>query len=327
MKIKVSNRNGKYPVLTVRIINDSSIKKYYYHRNINEVDKEKYVFESINMYKHEYGSNIFKSNEEILNYIFKHKKEFGKFNDIMFKFWLILNNINIKYVNKEDLILKLNGIDSMVCGLCVCENKLEFINILGNNIHDCYDKFCSKSCLHKWRSGNMLGSKNAFFRTPKETLKKVWKNQSNLMKKRIRDGEFTPCITNTWTHYESIININGIDKKMRSSWEAFFYLCNNNLEYEKVRIPYTYLNENKTYIIDFVDYEKRIIYEIKPDSEIDSDINKTKQEHAIKWCKENDYDYKLITNRWFIDNKQNIKSLLIKQSNNKELMKKLERIK
>lgn len=329
MKIKVSNRKGKYPVLTIRIINDYGAKKYYYYRNIINIEDEKdnLIIDSIIKYKNMYGSNVFKDNEEIVNYIFKHKKEFGKFDDKMFKFWLILNNIDIEYDNKEDLILKLNGLDSMVCSLCGCDNKLNFKNILGSNIYDCYDKFCSDACLNKWRSDNMLGSENAFFRTPKETLEKVWKNQSILMKKRIRDGEFTPCITNTWTHYDSIINIKGKDKKMRSSWEAFFYLCNEDLEYEKVRIPYTYLNDDKIYITDFVDYENRIIYEIKPNSEVNTDKNIAKKESAIKWCKENGYVYKLITNKWFIDNKQNIKYLLSKQENNKELIKKLERIK
>lgn len=89
------------------------------------------------------------------------------------------------------------------------------------------------------------------------------KKQSETMKRMIADGTFTPCITNKWTHWS--IEVQG--KKFRSSFEGIFYtFCKfykiDDIKYEKVRIPYTFERENKTYIVDFS--FKNYLFEIKP---------------------------------------------------------------
>ncbi len=124
--------------------------------------------------------------------------------------------------------------------------------------------------------------------------------QSKKMKDKIQSGQFTPNVTNSWCKSRCYIN----DTPFRSSWEAYFYLYNVTndirLEYEKVRIPYLY-NENKhIYITDFQDYEKKIIYEIKPNSEFKNNTKiKCKQDAAILWCNHNGWQFVYITDDWF----------------------------
>lgn len=120
-----------------------------------------------------------------------------------------------------------------------------------------------------WNSnGEKISSKlKAYFKTDVGIIQKQ-KNaikQSKTMRKMIVDGRFTPNITNSWTHWNAAINIDGNIKRFRSSWEACFYLSNPYLEYETIRVPY--VNENnkcKITIVDFYDRKKRILYEIKP---------------------------------------------------------------
>jgi len=84
------------------------------------------------------------------------------------------------------------------------------------------------------------------------------------LKRLIKEGKFTPCITNSWTNWKSYIKIKDDIKKFRSNWEAVFFLLNQHLDYEKVRIQYEYQNKVSSYIVDFVDFDKKILYEIKP---------------------------------------------------------------
>lgn len=129
------------------------------------------------------------------------------------------------------------------------------------------------------------------------------KKHSETMKLKIANGEFTPCITNSWTHWDAIVNLeDGTVKKFRSNWDAFFWLCNPQLEYEKIRIKYTYQNNWHNYIVDFYDPINKIIYEIKPDSEKNTERNLVKYKFAKKYAKDNNLKYVLITNKWFKKN-------------------------
>ena len=119
----------------------------------------------------------------------------------------------------------------------------------------------------------------------KETIRKNALRQSNTMKSKIANGEFTPNITNSFTHWDAkIILASGEIKKFRSSWEACFYFCNQQLQYEKLRIPYFdgKLNTNRTYIGDFFDNYNNILYEIKPKSFWAQNNNKMQQ--IISYC-------------------------------------------
>lgn len=129
------------------------------------------------------------------------------------------------------------------------------------------------------------------------------KNLSDKMKISIFEGKFTPCITNTWTHWDAKVNLSdGTTKKFRSSWEACFWLYHPYLQYEKIRIPYQFKNENKIYIIDFVDLDNRILFEIKPDSCINNEQNIAKISAANIWCLEHQFKFQIIGNSWFKNN-------------------------
>ena len=125
------------------------------------------------------------------------------------------------------------------------------------------------------------------------------KKQSATLKEKIRKGEFTPCVTNSWS--KSRIVIHGIP--FRSSWEAAYWLLNQHLEFEKLRIPY--VNDqgiSRNYIVDFVDHTNKIIYEVKPNSEKKEINNLLKEAAAMVFCKENGYTYVMINDEWFFDN-------------------------
>jgi hypothetical protein len=101
----------------------------------------------------------------------------------------------------------------------------------------------------------------------KEEQKKV---QSETMKKLIVEGKFTPNITNSWTNWEAYIEINGEKRRFRSSWEACFWFCNQNLEYETIRVKHN----DGCYVSDFYDPDDKILYELKPKNRYNIEINK-----------------------------------------------------
>jgi len=122
--------------------------------------------------------------------------------------------------------------------------------------------------------------------------------QSKIMREKILNGEFTPNIHNSNTHWQVLYN----GRKYRSSWEALFSFLHPNCLYEKIRIPYYYENKNRIYITDFVDDKNRIIYEIKPYSQKENSKIKSKMDQARKWCNENGYNFLLITEKELFNN-------------------------
>ena len=113
--------------------------------------------------------------------------------------------------------------------------------------------------------------------------------------------------------------------KTRSTWEAYFQLFNTNLIYEKVVIPYLYKDIEHNYIVDFVDYENKILYEIKPLSNKDNEIVKVKTKYGRRWCKLNGYKYVLITDKWFVENYN--ENLVIGQPDEVKIIKNLRQFK
>lgn len=131
------------------------------------------------------------------------------------------------------------------------------------------------------RVRRMIGEKNrvrmlAYMQTEEGLAQKdrVGAKQSMIMKEKIRKGEFTPRITNSWTHWTAQITVDGQLHKFRSSWEACFWLCNQHLQYETIRIPYELAGKPHTYIPDFYDADTNTIYEIKPRSSYNIQIDK-----------------------------------------------------
>ena len=170
-----------------------------------------------------------------------------------------------------------------------------------------------------------IGEKNSvllkeFYKTDKgiENRKKSSVLNSVFMKESIANGNFTPCITNTFTHWNAEILYNNEIKKFRSSWEACFWLCNPFLKYEYIRIPYYDKTRNKyrTYIADFYDETNNILYEIKPKSQWEPQDNKMQQ--IISYCDMNNITFKWINEYNIIDyidenlfTENNIKQLLM----------------
>lgn len=119
--------------------------------------------------------------------------------------------------------------------------------------------------------------------------------QSNTMKDKIMSGEFTPRTSNRLNHER----IQQHGHKFRSTWELMFYekmvSRGVELEYETLRIPYTFNGKRHVYITDFVDRKNKVVYEVKPKSQIDTPKVKAKELSAVEWCDNNGYTFKYIT--------------------------------
>lgn len=129
--------------------------------------------------------------------------------------------------------------------------------------------------------------------------KRAGEKISKTIKEKISKGEWTPCVTNSWAR--SRCYVNGLP--LRSSWEAAFYLLNPNVSFEKIRI--IYINDkgvSRNYITDFQDFDKKIIYEIKPYALTFDSNNLLKEEAAKKWCIDNGWNFVYITEDYFKQN-------------------------
>lgn len=130
-----------------------------------------------------------------------------------------------------------------------------------------------------------------------------------IMKEKIATGKFTPCITNSWTRKNIELDIDGIKTKYRSSWEAAFAILNPTYQYEKIRIPYVIDGKFRTYIVDFADFENKVLYEVKPSTMTSSVVCKQKAAAAIKWSSDNGWSYKFVSDDWFIMNLHQLQQL------------------
>jgi hypothetical protein len=120
----------------------------------------------------------------------------------------------------------------------------------------------------------LVGKKNSentknFYKT--ESGKKIRKaasvKQSITMKNKISKGEFTPPITNSFTHWDAVLYLeDNTTKRFRSSWEACVWLSNSHLKYESSECRTKIQSDGKVYVADFFDEKNKILYEIKPKS-------------------------------------------------------------
>lgn len=167
-------------------------------------------------------------------------------------------------------------------------------------------------------SQNMTGEKNPMFGrspSPEQRLK-----QSIALKKKIKSGEFTPCIQNSRTHWECIFD----GKKYRSSWEAIYASLNPMDLYEELRIEYPYQNDIKIYIVDFINHQHKTLTEIKPQEHTLSQKNKCKFKAAKEWCNAHGYKFQVLTQEYIIEKYEDIPFEKLEIPNIKE---KLRRIK
>jgi hypothetical protein len=123
--------------------------------------------------------------------------------------------------------------------------------------------------------------------SPEERIRRN-KKSSIAQKNNILEGKFIPQ-NNYRTKRRFPCYINNKEFLFRSSWEICFFLSHPNLNYEKLRIPYELENEQKIYIPDFIDYENKILYELKPKRQYIAQVNKMNS--AIKWCLDNQYKF------------------------------------
>jgi len=176
---------------------------------------------------------------------------------------------------------------------------------------------CGLKCQAELSSKRMSGNDNPSIKYYDKIFTEEYKERhSKLLKDKISNGKFTPCVTNSWANSKVNLKLFGIS--FRSGWEAYFYIFmtsnNYKLHYEKIRIKYYDSIQKKTrnYITDFVDNENKIIYEIKPDGCKDTINVREKEAAAKKWCKENGYVFKFISNDFF---KQNYNKIYLENIN------------
>lgn len=245
-------------------------------------------------------------------------KDFLNKNNIFFDFEVTIRNVVkfLKNINDK-------------CLIDVCLNKREFIGIRKGTDRTEYGfkKFCSNECYRKNLSNRQMGDKNTCHKMTEETFKSMCDKNSKIMKEKIKVGEFKPNISNSWHKGKCYLILNNEKKSYRSSWEAFFHLCNEKLKYEDTRIEYVFNGEKNNYIIDFTDYENKILYEIKPKTSINLERNKKKRHYAKKWCKKNNYRFIYITEDWLLLNMDSNLYRLENQPDAEEIKRKLKRYK
>lgn len=220
--------------------------------------------------------------------------------------------LNIKYDDAktyEDIYLKIGG-EKHVCECNNCNKHTKFLSISSDR-H--YKQFCSDVCRNKWWSMKQHVD-NTYKRIPDDKKAEVYNNISVRIKKSIADGTFIPQITNSWCHSKYEITYYNKDKcitkKVRSAWEAMFLLMNPKLEYEQLRIPYIGGDKKvHTYIVDFIDYDNKCVYEVKPNSLKSASTNIAKYNALVNWCENNNYKCEYIDENYFKTNKFNVSLL------------------
>lgn len=303
-------------------------KECIYNRNKDEFIETNKILLDPN-----YNDNYLSDNLNIYKFMVKHYKSFihrVKFKDQTDRVleWLDIYNkvkINFKFDTMEELYCKLLNFKSEDIPCCViCGKKLSFKDFVNGYYHG-EKQTCSSKCSFKKSSIRMLND-NPNLKKTEEDKQRIAGNHSIYMKELILSGKFTPTITNSWCHSKISVDIyrNGILHKqtVRSSWEAFYQICNPNYLYEKIRIPYYNIeNVKRNYIVDFIDEETKTLIEIKPDCNMDDQNNIIKGKAAEQWCIENGYTYKYINNDWFIENYN--KEILLGQPEYELLIKRL----
>ena len=273
-----------------------------------EQSQKDYIYDLI--YKNRFS--IFNSSQKEDRFI-----SFLNKNDIKFNFDITISNV-VKYLKNIDDTCLISG----------CTNKREFIGIRNNNRTDFgFKKYCSYECYKKHISIRQRGENNTCHRMSDESFKSMCNKNSQIMIEKIKNGEFKPNITNSWHKGFSYLTINGQIIKYRSSWEAFFHICNLNLKYEDIVIPYKFKNKNHNYIVDFIDCVNKILYEIKPNSSINLEKNKMKSKYTKEWCSINGFTYEYITEKWLLENFENNIYKLDEQPDRENIIRKIKRYK
>mgnify|MGYP000874613176 CR=1 FL=1 len=256
--------------------------------------------------------------EKLYNFLFVDKK-IRKIKD---RIDYVNNLLNMNFTDLSQVIEYLKDINCK-CKLDGCNNRKIFnYNRADRTEYGFYD-YCSPKCYNKYLSNRQLGSNNSSHKMSIESFNSMRSKNSIIMKDKIKSGLFKPNITNSWAKSRVSLILNDVKITYRSSWDAFFNLVNPNLLYEKIIIEYIHDGMRYNYIVDFVDYENKIIYEIKPSGFKDFNKNISKEKYAIEWCRVNNYRYYMIDEKWYIENYTRYKYLLDDQPEGDEIKRKL----
>lgn len=275
-----------------------SNKNRYHRRNISDMEIDMLVLKhkTLEKYTSLFSDKIFDSENKWKNDVIRNldTQSCNKF------FWSIepIQNLckccgKILGVDEYSYGARSLGFKGFQTYCIKCQGQSKWISLRDNTT---ISKKISKT-LTKWAKtvdGKLFFSKKGkhnskklklYFQTEggRKQIDRVAKYQSILMKEKIKRGEFTPHISNSWTHWDAKVKIDGKVRKFRSSWEACFAVCNPHLKYEVIRIPYQ--NNTRIYIGDFYDDVNRVLYEIKPISTYNIQINKLTD--AIQYCLDN----------------------------------------
>ena len=155
----------------------------------------------------------------------------------------------------------------------------------------------------KKQSDRMSGKNNPFYgkNHPKELMDKIREKQSITMSFRVSTGIFDPK-NNNFKHgyYTSILT--GINEFYSSSYELvrMKQLDESGIIWtkkHKIRIPYVNkLGQKRNYVPDFL-VNNTILEEVKPKSLVDKDNNPEKMLAAREYCKNNNLEYKVLTEK------------------------------
>lgn len=292
-----------------------------------------YPIQSIDKTKSYLKSSIFNKNGNIVSWINDISKFDSRYISSIYKHTADLPS-DVLYKYRVLFLADVIKIDDIICPYCSKSRKKSSSG--SGTIKTCGSAECAHSLLSqiaikrksylsgqtveaRKKSGDKNRGRNVSLETRKkisESLKSNWANPSYRerviqknrqsgtpgrisqgIKRAILEGKFTPQSNNYFDRRDEISStVTGINN-YRSKWEKKFHEKNPNCIYEGIRIPYIHNNETKIYIVDFVDIESRILYEIKPLAFIDTDINSLKFSAAREWCNANNFKFKLITER------------------------------
>jgi hypothetical protein len=244
-----------------------------------------------------------KQKDELYDYLYENRFKFINKKTYPEKVQSI-NNISIeifdiKFDSFESCFEYLTSHWDKKCKNEKCKNERKLLSLFPNrieylNIKKKYGifKFCHlKECNYESISERQRGDKNTYHRISPDKMRKMRESHSKLMIEKIRNGEFVPNITNSWAKSRCDIQFERgselIKLKTRSSWDAYFQLFNKNFFYEKIIISYKIDGIYRNYIVDFVDLDNRILYEIKPNSVRNDERNLIKYKYARNWCIKN----------------------------------------
>lgn len=234
--------------------------------------------------------------------------------DLLFVYNEIFSNVDI---GKLSAIEKSKMLYDFLIGVIRCSecgNTTKYISFSHG-----YLVTCSKECWNKRNSRLKSGQNNPMSSTmaSKKSVESMKKKLSLIVKEKIKNNEWTPCVTNSWANSRIKIKLDSSEYEFRSTWEALFWLLNKNCLYEKVRVPYVYKYKKCSYIVDFIDEKNKILYEIKPKSKKVDKKNKIKFKYAKRWCKSRNYKFIIIDESYFCDNVDILESLDIVKLNDK----------